>query len=493
MSFMQQLKNEMNVSMTENGALGHKTTFNPLLDFDFKSPSYRNDLGVEYIISDLIAATKDFDTLFRYVFFLRDVRGGKGERYLFRVFLKQLAFTYPDKVRKIIPLVSEYGRWDDLLILLNTSLKQEVTDFIKKQLFQDMENALNNKPISLLAKWLPSENASNVETKRLAKYFANSFYLTPKMYRQLLSGLRGHLKVVETFISKGEYDKIDYAAVPSKANLRYARLFLLKDKKRRQEYLESLKKGEVKINAGNLYPHEIISRLYDQYEEDTVTEGLWRNLRDFGKVSNVLPVVDVSGSMLIDLDLQTQAIDVSVGLGLYFAERNTGEFKNKIVTFSDTPELVDISNYNSIYAKYSKVCRIPWGFTTNIEAVMDLVLQTAVKAECAQEEIPTVLIISDMEFNAATSSNPKAKNFFESISKKFEEKGYKMPRVVFWNVASRTNTIPIIENENGLALVSGYSPVMVKTLMTMELDPYKALLECINVPRYDAVVEALHS
>lgn len=490
---MQQLKNEMNVSVTENGALGYKSTFNPLLDFDFKSPSYRNTLGVEGIIRDLIAVTKDWDTLFRYVFFLRDVRGGKGERHLFRTFLKQLAFVHPEKVRKVIPLVSEYGRWDDLFVLLNTSLKQEVTDFIKKQLFQDMENALNNKPISLLAKWLPSENASNIGTKKLARYFANSFYLTPKMYRQLLSGLRGYLKVVETFISKGEYDKINYSAVPSKANLRYAKLFLLKDEKRRKEYLESLEKGEVKINAGTLYPHEIIVKLRRQKNEDVVTEGLWKNLKDFGEISNVLPVVDVSGSMWINVASQITAMDVSVGLGLYFAERNTGEFKDKVVTFSREPELVDVSNYDSIYAKYLKILNMNWGFDTNIEAVMDLVLQTAVKANCKQEEIPTVLIISDMEFNGAFSINPIRETLFESISRKFVEKGYKMPRIVFWNVASRTNTIPMTENENGLALVSGFSPSVVKAVISMELDPYKALLDCINIPRYDAVVEALYS
>lgn len=506
MSFMDALENRMNISVTENGSVGYSTTKNVLLDFNYKVPSMRrmsdHDLNVE--IDKLLKGVEDKEILFRYVFYLRDVRGGMGERRVFRTIIKRMAERNMEDVVSIIPLIAEYGRYDDLFVLKDTPFEEEMVNFIFITLHSDVLNTYKNRPITLLAKWMPSENASSQETKKLARYFRERLEMSPKVYRQLLSDLRDYLNVVEHRISWEEYSKIDYASVPSKANLRYAELFLRKDSKRRTDFLKSLEKGETKVKSQTLYPSDVVSYARENcavrgcwYERPisksteearVLANGMWKGLKDFGKIGNTLVVVDVSGSMETKVSGKVEALDVSLGLGMYFAERNTAPFKDKVVSFSSRPELHNIISGN-VVESLNSMLKMEWGNDTNIEAVFDLVLKTAKDANCSQDEIPEILIISDMEFNYCGGRDYA--HDFDRIAKKFESAGYKLPRVTFWNVNSRTNTIPMKENENGVVLVSGFSPSSIRAVMSGELDPYKALLACFTVSRYDKVAEAI--
>ena len=502
MDFVNALKNELNTNVTENGLVGYKSANNILLDFNYKVPSMRrmdnNSLNKE--IDRLLDGVEDKEILFRYIFYLRDVRGGMGERRVFRAIIKRMAERHMKEVVSLIPLIAEYGRYDDLFELKDTPYEEDMTYFVFMTLESDIQRWYENKPITLLAKWMPSENASSKETKKLARYFREKFELPPKVYRQLLSDLRGYLSVVEHRISKEEYSKINYESVPSKANLRYGDLFLQKDYKRRQEFLKSLEKGEAKVKSQTLYPSDVVSYVRNNYiniysgkknistEEEILAIGMWKGLKDFGKIGNTLVVVDVSGSMESSVGGKVEALDVSLGLGMYFAERNTTPFKDIVVSFSESPEMCRLES-GDVVGNVSHMLKMDWGMDTNVKKVFELVLDTAKKNNCSQEDIPEILIISDMEFDSC--GRGKYLRDFDSISEKFEKAGYKLPRLTFWNVNSRSNTIPMRENDNGLVLVSGFSPSSIKAVMSGELDPYKALLACITVPRYDSVVDAI--
>ena len=502
MDFVNALKNELNTNVTENGLVGYKNTNSVLLDFNYKVPSMRkmDNTTLNKEIDILLDGVYDKEILFRYIFYLRDVRGGMGERRVFRAIIKRMAERHMKEVVHLIPLIAEYGRFDDLFVLKDTPYEKDMVEFVATVLAYDVHRIHEGKPITLLAKWMPSENASSKETKKLARFFSERLEIPPKVYRQLLSDLRGYSNVVEHRISKEEYFKIDYESVPSKANLRYGKLFLQKDYKRREEFLKSLEKGEAKVKSQTLYPSDVVSYVRSNCihkyngqinmctEEETLAKGMWKGLKDFGKIGNTLVVVDVSGSMESNVGGKVEALDVSLGLGMYFAERNTAPFKDIVVSFSESPEMCRLES-GDVVNNVNRMLNMDWGMNTNVKKVFDLVLDTAKKNNCSQEDIPEILIISDMEFDRCGGG--KYLHDFNNISEKFEKAGYKLPRLTFWNVNSRSNTIPMRENDNGIVLVSGFSPSSIKAVMSGELDPYKALLACITVPRYDMVVDAI--
>lgn len=489
MGFMNYLEDEMNVSYTENGMKGYATTKDTLVDFNFSLPSLRrenNDMlkaNVERLIND---PKYSKETLYRFMFFLRDVRGGLGERRIFKEMLKALAIKEPETVKDFLPYVVEVGRWDDLFVLMETPLKNALLVHLSNQLSGDWISMREGKPISLLAKWMPSIN-SGKKSRKLAKEFIKRFGLTNSEYRKELADMRKYLDIVERHISDGAYDTINYEAVPSIANKRYADLFMKKDRERRLNYLESLSKGKAKINASTLYPHEVIA-MERKRQDERLVQGLWENLKDYEGVENTIVVADVSGSMYWGHS-NIMPIDCSIGLALYFAQRAKGEFKGKVITFSNRPSYVDVSKFKTIHSAYTWMINcMDWGGATNIEAVFKMVLDTAVNNNLKQEDIPNILVVSDMEWNSCTYCDGS----FKGVAKLYESYGYKLPKLIFWNVASRTGTIPVLENENGLVLVSGYSPAAIKAATSNETyDPLKAIYDCIYVERYDFVKRIL--
>lgn len=366
-----------------------------------------------------------------------------------------------------------------------------------------MNNNINNKqPISLLAKWLPSPTTSSKQTRELAKIIYHYLGWDEKRYRRTLAELRKYLDVVECKMSAKEWDKINYSTVPSNANVRYSKAFMRNDTERRQAYLESLVKGETKINAGVLFPHDVVhkySRWSGRYVNpyDEALEQMWKSLKDMGGIHNTIVVADGSGSMTTTVDNASSvtALEAANALAIYCGERCSGEFKDKYITFSSRPQLVNFANANSLHDKLEIALRHSEVADTNIEAVFNLILTTAINNNMTQDEIPqNILIISDMEFNACVCDNSHRRvktTLFDNIAKKYAKYGYKLPRLVFWNVNSRTGTIPVKQNDMGVALVSGFSVNVLKLVMSGELDPYKLLVNMLNGERYNAVEEAI--
>ena len=504
MAFMNAIKNELDneTKLTENGAVGYRTTGKKLLDLNFSVASLRGASEQTIIDKFMDAYWEDPVVAIKWLFYTRDCREGLGERRLFRIVLKHLAQEKPEVIKAVFSFTPIYGRYDDIWCLLDTDLKKDVISAAKKQLNEDALNMINGKSISLLGKWLPSENASSKETKRYATIIRKGLDMTSRNYRKMLSDLRKHIQVVECKMSAKQWNEIDYEAVPSRANLIYNNAFLRNDEERRRAYLSALEKGTAKINAGTLFPHDIVhkymsggywSQSLKSY--DAALEGMWKELPDTVKGNgNTLVVADGSGSMMCNVGGNTSvtALDVANALAIYFAERASGEFKNKYITFSNRPQLVDFSNVKTLRDKISIALRHNEVADTNIEATFDLILQTAVNNHMAQEDMPkNVLIISDMEFNSATGWNCPSETLFAAIDKKYAAHGYKLPRLVFWNVNSRTGTIPVKENDLGVALVSGFSVSIVNMVMSNKIDPYECLLDALNVERYQVIENAI--
>lgn len=500
-SLSRTLNDEFNYATTENGALAYRTTGKALLDLNFAVASLRSASPVDIANRFEKAFFEDKVIAMKWLFYARDIRGGLGERRLFRTVFGNMASTNPEYIAPLIRLVPEYGRWDDLWCLLDTKLAKTVLEVVAEQLKADILGMEKGESISLLAKWLPTAKSSNASTRKYARQIINFVGVDEKTYRKTKTKLLKHLDVVEVKMSSNRWDEIKYEAVPSRANLRYNPAFLRHDEERRREFLSKLEKGEVKINASTLFPHDIVHKYTNGGwrsvgDYDAAIEGLWKALPDVVKgCGNTIVVADGSGSMTVRVGgTNVSALEVANALAIYFAERSSGQFKNNYITFSRNPRLVDLSNGKNLREKLQIALRHSEVADTNVEAVFDLILTTAITNNMRQDELPeNILIISDMEFNscAVASHGRLDARLFQVIAKKYADAGYKLPRLVFWNVNSRTGAIPIKENDLGVALVSGFSTNIVKMVMSNQTDPYACLLEALNVERYAPIGEAL--
>lgn len=495
------LKNELSNTkqLTENGAVGYMTTGKELLDLNFKTSSLRNKSEDEIFKLFLKAFHEDKLLAIKWLFFMRDTREGMGERRSFRIILNGLGHQHPTIAKELISLVPEYGRWDDLYSLMDGDLTEYVVDFIYQQLQEDCGNYLNKKPISLLAKWLPKE--STKKYKKVYNILLKKFGMTPKEYRRIISDLRKYLDVVEVKMSANEWNKVNYNTIPSKANLLYKDAFLRHDKERRNEYLNDLKNGNnnAKINAKVLMPHEIVHRYMDKYEWgdiddfDESLEQLWKALPNYVNSEGFsIFVRDGSYSMTTKIgNTNITCLDISTALAIYFSEHCKGEYKDNFITFSNRPKVIDLSNCSSLREKIEKCHAEDDCSNTDIYKVFKLILDTAVNNKYTQEQLPkNIVVVSDMEFDNATTTSDY-QTLFETIQAEYLLHGYDLPRLVFWNVCSRTGAIPLKTNKNGVCLVSGFNPTIMDMVLSGELDPYKCLVNKLNSSRYDAVEKAV--
>lgn len=499
MSFVNALKSQLSeeTQLTENGAVGYVTTGKAIVDMFFKVSSYRS-MSDAAVLADFTKVYAEDPTLaVKFAFYVGDIREGLGERRLFKLMIKFLADK--ENFDNLIKYIPEYNRFDSLFVLRGTELESKMVKYVHAQLQAD---AKSTHP-SLLAKWMPSINTSSEKTKELARWFIGKFNMTERNYRKLLSKIRKQLDVVEVKMCSNEWDKISYTAVPSKANINYKDAFLKHDEERRREFLDKAVKGEVKINSSVNFPHDIVHSYYDitglnsrLKTKDDALEALWNNLKDTikDKGANFLVVRDGSGSMTSTIGgTKVTALQVATAMAIYFSERQSGEFKDKFITFSSHPQLVDLSKGKNLHDKLQITEAHDECSNTNIEATFDLVLKTAVANNLKQEEIPNLLIISDMEFDGATddfgwrSTALQQKTLFKHIAAKFAAYGYTLPKLVFWNVCSRTGTIPMKQNDAGVGLVSGFSVNVIKAVLTDELDPYQIIVKTLNAPRYENI------
>lgn len=490
------LDNQGNRALTENGAVSYATTKSEVLDFFAQGGAIRNLSEREQVAMFARAWNEDPQLALKAMFYFRDVRGGQGQRGAFRNQLAYLADVAPETVRKNLVNVPFYGRWDDVYCLDDTLVEGDAFELLKDQFNLDIAGAESKENISLLAKWLKSENASSAETKRLATKTRKALGWSSKRYRKALSALRAHLDVVERKISSGTWEQVEYSHVPSNAMMKYRNAFKKHDGNRYDNFIEAVNSGEAKLNASALYPHEIVGKLlgYNSGINAQVAQAMWSSLPDYiGEEENSIAVVDVSGSM------SGTPMEVAIGLGIYLAERAKGVFKDRFITFSANPQMQKVAG-NDIAAKVSGLKRAAWDMNTDIEKTFKLILDAAVTNKISQEDMITKLyIISDMEFDAATNGNggwgsrsnscsTPDKTLFQDIELKFRQAGYKMPNLVFWNVDARGQQFPMSMDERGFQMVSGYSPSIFKSLVGGEfVSAYDLMLEVLNSERYNAV------
>lgn len=503
--FYSMIEDKIGSATTENGAKGYASSGHALLDLNFAVSSLRNASDTEIVSKFEAAYREDPQLAAVWLFFARDVRGGMGERRLFRLCMDYLADQHPDVAKKLLRLIPYYGRWDDVVELLGTALHHDALRMIRDQLFLEIHSG-EDEEISLLSKWLPSECSRTPRKKRQAQAIMNFLGMSPRTYRQTLSALRKRLDVVERKMSAGEWEQIKYPAVPSRANLIYNDAFLRHDECRRRDFLAKVKSGETKINASTLYPHDIVHQYGHADFVDPTLEALWNALPNtVPKGGSTIVVADGSGSMTSRIGkTNVTALEVANALAVYFAERLPKPFKNKYITFSMKPQFVDLSNCSALWQKLIVARHYNEVANTNVKAVFDLLRHTAVDHHLKQDEIPAnVLILSDMEFDECAAAGYEGQKspwgstwfnskrvdapLFKQIEEEWAQDGYKLPRLIFWNICSRTGTIPVKENELGVALVSGFSPNIAEMVMGAELDPMMALLKVLYGERYTPV------
>lgn len=460
---------------TQNGMPTNSSSLNNCVNLFFQIGAMRGQ-DKKLLIN---AFTKAFGenplTAMKLLFWARDVRGGAGERQIFKDIISYLATNRTEVLAKNINLIPEFGRWDDLLALIGTKLEKQALELVAKGL------ADKN---GLCSKWMPRPNVGNAERKRHANVIRKFLGLSPKEYRKLLVE---NSNTVEQLMCAKSFSSIDYSKLPSKAMSDYMKAFSRNDLARFQAYLESVNKGETKINAGAVYPYDIVKNLRFGSSEGANTQ--WNALPNYleGGKESFLPVVDVSGSMTCPAgnNPNLTCMDVAISLGLYISERNVGLFKDAFVTFSTNPKLQTLTG--SLSERFNQLLRAEWGGSTDIEAVFRLVLSKAVTSKVPAEQMPTmIMILSDMEFNGGTSGwNETAQEMFERM---YNEAGYKMPKIVYWNIHRKSDNFPVHFDKSGVALVSGFSPALLTNLLAgKDLNPVSMMMDVVNSERYSKV------
>lgn len=495
MTFLNDLQKELNNTQTWNGAKAYSSTLNANLDLFGKIAASRNNIFQAINLFNL-AYKENPETAVRILFYARDIRGGQGERSIFKAILKELAIVDSKITSKLIHLVPVYGRWDDLLVLENTNVWKDVIGLIASQLDADCKLLQQNKPVSLLAKWLPSINSSSKDSKRLGKKIALELELSERDYRRLLVSLRTKIAIVEQLMCSNEWSSINYEHVPSRASLLYRKAFKKHDEVRYTEYIQAVEEGKKKINAATLYPYDICSPLIrgfclnnnvSELERRTLNSQ-WNALPDYmnGRSFNGLVLADVSGSMYSSYSSKIRPIDVCISLAVYIAERNTGVWKDAFLAFESQPKLVKLAGKDVCARLQSVLQSTSYMGSTNLMGAIKAILDTGIKNRLSAEEMPqSLIIISDMQFDQACKSNKRTN--FEQMEKLYSNAGYKMPSVIFWNVNSSSN-VPMTKDDTNTALVSGCSPSILKAILESRfISSIDIMNDAVYCERYDSV------
>lgn len=506
-TFLNQMTKDSNITRTENGGVTRKSTESKVLDMFACGGAYRTRSDEDVILLFKNAFEEDRLLAMKCLFYLRDIRGGgQGERRFFRVAFRWLCNEYPQVAKANLKNISEYGRWDDLIYVAEgTKVQTAAFNIIKHQLALDIQC----KTPSLLAKWMPSQNASNADTRRLGHVLADFLGMTSREYRKTLSTLRERINVLERLMSAGRWQDIQFDKIPSKAGLIYRNAFARRDILAKK-YEAFAKSKDTKVNADALYPHDVAHRAFamrynTNLEDPTrlMLQKYWDNLNDFynGREENGIAVVDVSGSM------SGTPMEAAVSMGAYIADKAHGPFANHFITFSAHPELVRFEGVD-IVDKLNRCVQADWGMNTNVQAVFDMLLNTAMKQGVKAEDMPTrIYIFSDMEFDKCVSFDRTSKRSrsswsrwndcrtvnsvdevnsdLENIKLEWARHGYQMPQVIFWNLNARNNRIPAIGD--GFSYVSGFSPSMIDCILSGK-DGWDLMVEKLMSKRYAAVV-----
>lgn len=499
-TFLNGLNNATNFKLTENGAVAHKSTNSAVYDMFALGGAYRKRSDADCIVLFKEAFEEDPVLALKCLFYLRDCRGGQGERRFFRVCFKWLANSYPEAAIRNLDNVSEYGRWDDLIYTCEgTKVESNMFAIVKHQLALDVQC----KTPSLLGKWLPSENASSRETKRLANILREFLGMTHKEYRKTLSTLRARINVLERLMSANRWDEIEFDKIPSKAGLVYKNAFARRDLIARK-YEAFAKSETTKVNAKTLFPYEVVAKAVEGSHgwgynfknftdvDRAMIEKYWTNLPDYlnGNPCKMMCVVDTSGSMTgSNADAP---LNVAISLGMYCAERIGGPFHNHYISFASQPQLIKISGVDFV-DKVQRIYRTNLCDNTDLPAVFALLKRIALDPKTNKDDIPeTIVVISDMEIDSGTGSwrggnrwtKDGAATEMEKIRAEWAASGLKLPKLVYWNVNARNNTI--LDSGSDVTFVSGCTPTIFEQILT-GVTGYDLMIQKICSARYEAV------
>jgi len=462
------------VARTENGMRARTTTSNPALDLFGSIGAMR---GKNVIPAFAAAFADNRDLALRIAQWARDVRGGAGERQLYRDILLYLEREEPQLLleSRLLDNVPELGRFDDLFIFTNPAVKAKALNVFVRALREGN---------GLAAKWAPRKGRLAIELRELLGF-------SPKRYRKFVVNMTN---VVESDMCARNWNEINFSHVPSLAMTRYMTAFHRNAPEAFQAYKDALKRndGSAKVNAGAVYPHDVIktlggaySAMYGRVNENVVADAMWAALPNYMNGKNVLPMVDVSGSMAqpAGKDTSVQCLDVAVALGLYCSDKSTGAYKDIFLTFSGSPEFVQVKG--TLSQKVSQMVTSSWAMNTSLHAAVEKVLDHALRNHVPAADMPAILLVlSDMQFDECTRFDDSALQMFR---RKYEDAGYEMPQIVFWNLRDAGNK-PVRFNDNGVALVSGFSPSLMESVLAVEMDkftPEAVMLKAVGKERYD--------
>lgn len=489
-TFIKELENMYNTKNTENSALAYKSTLSKVYDMFAFGGAYRNRSDEDVIKLFKDAYEENPELALKCLFYLGDIRGcGQGERRFFDVCFKWLCQHEAVVAECLIPLIAEYRRWDEVVkTTYNTPCWDAAVNIIKNQLYFDIKD--NN--VSLCAKWMPSENASSKETKKLAAQLRTDLDITAKQYRKMLSHLRAKIKLVESQMSQNRWNEIEFDKLPSKAGFKYRAAFA-RNPETTVKYRDFINSKKTKVNAGTLYPYEIVRKARYSYfynnNEVITLDKYWNNLKDYfnGADNSIMCVCDFSSSMAWG-NKDILPIDVSLSLGLYTAERMNGPFKNHFISFSNRPQFHEVRG-NTIVKKVNTALRTAEYANTNLPAVFDLFYNMIKSKRVVPEDLPkTLIVISDMEIDAISTfhSKTEAQATMDTIANKWAAAGLRFPNIVYWNVNARNNTI-LQEPSSRITYVSGCSPAIFTQVLAGKNGIELMLSTIDNNPRYEPV------
>lgn len=498
MNFSNAFETEMNRGKTWNGADCLKSTSNKCLDFFGRIGSMRTaDLSEKLDLFDA-AYREDADSAMKLLFYTRDIRGGYGERDAFNEIFAHLAKTHRESVIKNIPNVLEYGRAKDLYSLIDTPAENAMWDFVKEQFEQDKANLAKGKSVSLLAKWLATPNASSEKTARLGKLTAKKLgydFKSMSEYRKTLVALRKAIDTPEAKMSTNKWGEINYETVPSKCNIQNRKAFLKHDGERYNDFISQVQSGEKKMQMSTANPCDIMQKVV-RGDNSVEVNTMWTQLPKI--TTKALCVVDTSGSMTSCYGGSIAPMTVAVALGIYFAQNNVGQFKDKFFTFSNRPSLIQIKG-DTLGQMYRQVTQADWDGSTNLEAVFDKILEMGIKYKIAREDMPeAICVISDMQINGGwgrgslLGEGVDSKGFMtftDVMKERYERAGYRLPHCIFWNVNAMNPTFHASKSDNAVSLVSGYSPNIMKQVMdNIGKTPMDVMNDILTSERYKNIV-----
>lgn len=492
---LESLKEKENLTYTTNGARAYKSTMTKTYDLFAKGASMRNASDEDCVFLFKQAYNEDATIALKCLFYLRDIRGGQGERRFFRLCLKWLATHYREEAINLIHLVPEYGRYDDLFELFDTPIEAEMMGYIQYVITKNEDH--------LVYKWMPSINTSSKNTQERGRKFARAFDMSEKSYRKMLTEGRKACHLVETLMSQNEWDKIAFDKLPSRAGILYSKAFARREETK-ERYAAFMRKDTTSVNAGTLYPYDVVKKALEAMHYDSwcrtpvalndverlAANKYWDNLTDYfsDATLNALCVCDTSGSMTCSYGGKgIRPIDVAISIALYTAERAKGPFQGHYISFSSRPQLIETDGFD-FCDKVTRIYRTNLCENTNIEATFDLILNTALSNHLTEDELPkSIIIISDMQFDSARGGwRTSSQTLMESIERKWRDYGYTMPKLIFWNVnAGYEGAIPM-KDKDGITFVSGASPSIFKSILTGKTGQ-ALMLDALLSERYEPI------